>query len=447
MGNRGLRVSVGLFIHVRNLIIRFSILIPAKNSMPYIQDTVESVLGQSYVDFELIVSDDFSEDGTFEFISELRDPRLRLLRPRERGLSPSEHWEFLGRQATGEWQLFLGHDDGLQPYFFELASRLTEVAERRGIRSVVSNRAHFHWPGVEGYFREQFVRFEPVLRVSRRNTRLQAIASLLNLGSYHSMAQMYTCSIWSKSLIDQVRLANQGRLITSHPEDASLAASNCIWESWNLWTGVPLGWVGTSPKSSGLAVIDSPNGAPVSTNRVDGSYELASAVESSIGSSATPYPARAGSFLLGDNSVYFWQALGTALSVHNHRWAWFLNSQVAVFLLSVTAVARQDWRTLAGARRDLYRDFIERNRLPLSLIIFLGQLLSPFLFAVARLRQSLRKRRRPPDLSSDYSRVTFAQARNEALAWWISHRQKVFVLLDNQPQQSARLRKRETPNS
>ena len=56
-----------------------SICTPVYNGMPYIQECVESVLGQDYEDWELIISDNCSTDGTREYLSALKDKRIKVL--------------------------------------------------------------------------------------------------------------------------------------------------------------------------------------------------------------------------------------------------------------------------------------------------------------------------------------------------------------------------------
>jgi glycosyltransferase involved in cell wall biosynthesis len=64
-----------------------SVVVPAFNAGRYLRAAVDSILAQSYRDFELIVIDDGSTDGSMESISAIPDERLRIVRnPQNRGL-------------------------------------------------------------------------------------------------------------------------------------------------------------------------------------------------------------------------------------------------------------------------------------------------------------------------------------------------------------------------
>ncbi len=64
-----------------------SVLIPVFNGMPYLPETIESILNQSFRQFEIIALDDGSTDTSAEFLSSIRDDRLRIERLSRGGLS------------------------------------------------------------------------------------------------------------------------------------------------------------------------------------------------------------------------------------------------------------------------------------------------------------------------------------------------------------------------
>jgi glycosyltransferase involved in cell wall biosynthesis len=59
---------------------RVSVLLAVHNDARFLAETLESVLAQSYCDFELVVVDDASDDGSAAMLQALRDPRLRYFR-------------------------------------------------------------------------------------------------------------------------------------------------------------------------------------------------------------------------------------------------------------------------------------------------------------------------------------------------------------------------------
>jgi Glycosyl transferase family 2 len=64
-----------------------SVLLPAYNGMPYLPETMESVLAQTFRDFELIVLDDGSSDNTPQYLGTISDSRMRVVRLNRGGLA------------------------------------------------------------------------------------------------------------------------------------------------------------------------------------------------------------------------------------------------------------------------------------------------------------------------------------------------------------------------
>jgi glycosyltransferase involved in cell wall biosynthesis len=61
--------------------------LPVHNAMPYLPEAVESLLGQTYSQFEILAIDDGSTDSSLEYLRSVRDPRLRLLSQENHGLT------------------------------------------------------------------------------------------------------------------------------------------------------------------------------------------------------------------------------------------------------------------------------------------------------------------------------------------------------------------------
>ena len=114
-----------------------SILIPVYNS-PFFAEALDSALGQTLHDTEVIVSDDSDNDRAFQTVSARSDPRIRYIRNTP-GLGFNGNFAQCFRLATGTYIKFLNHDDLLRPdciaqmvdAFEQLGSVISLVAARR----------------------------------------------------------------------------------------------------------------------------------------------------------------------------------------------------------------------------------------------------------------------------------------------------------------------------
>ena len=58
---------------------KVTVLMPTYNVAPYVREAIQSVLKQTYRDFELLVIDDCSSDETVEVVGSIDDPRIRIV--------------------------------------------------------------------------------------------------------------------------------------------------------------------------------------------------------------------------------------------------------------------------------------------------------------------------------------------------------------------------------
>ena len=109
----------------------FSVIIPAYNRARFLPECLESVLAQTFTDWECIIVDDGSTDGTRELVAEYvrRDSRFRYHWQENAGASAARNAGI--ERARGEWIAFLDSDDWYYPdalaHFHAAASRFAEV--------------------------------------------------------------------------------------------------------------------------------------------------------------------------------------------------------------------------------------------------------------------------------------------------------------------------------
>ncbi len=87
-----------------------SVILPSYNGEKYIPFAVESILGQTYTNLELLVVDDASKDRTAEVVTAFKDLRVRLVRLKNnRGPAFARNAGLV--RAKGEWVGFIDADD------------------------------------------------------------------------------------------------------------------------------------------------------------------------------------------------------------------------------------------------------------------------------------------------------------------------------------------------
>ena len=96
-----------------------SIITPCYNGARYLADTIESVLGQTYAQWEMIVVDDGSTDDTPKIVEEYaaRDGRVQLIRQSNGGTAKARNAAM--RKARGRYIALLDGDDLWEPEFLE----------------------------------------------------------------------------------------------------------------------------------------------------------------------------------------------------------------------------------------------------------------------------------------------------------------------------------------
>lgn len=87
-----------------------SVIVTTYKRAKLLAQTLNSILTQTYTDFELIVVDNLSEDGTSEYVSSIADPRVRYFRNANHGVIAVNR-NYGIRQARGKYIAFCDDDD------------------------------------------------------------------------------------------------------------------------------------------------------------------------------------------------------------------------------------------------------------------------------------------------------------------------------------------------
>ena len=120
---------------------KVSIITPSYNSSEFIEETIKSVLAQTFQDWEWLITDDKSSDNTAEIIKKYGDPRIKLQVLEQNGGAGNARNKSLER-ASGRYIAFLDSDDLWYPEYLETMIGFME--EKNGdlkIHSTISKKA------------------------------------------------------------------------------------------------------------------------------------------------------------------------------------------------------------------------------------------------------------------------------------------------------------------
>lgn len=125
--------------------MKYSICIPNYNYERYLGRTISSVLSQTYPEFEILVSDNSSTDGSVELVRKIGDPRIKLAVNRC-NVGFAANLDRAARLASGERMIMLSSDDLMRPEALATYQRLYEHLGAAGERVIVSSG----WDVIDG---------------------------------------------------------------------------------------------------------------------------------------------------------------------------------------------------------------------------------------------------------------------------------------------------------
>jgi glycosyltransferase involved in cell wall biosynthesis len=113
--------------------MQVSVIIPAYNAAAFLQETIESVLSQTFTDWELLVVDDGSTDQTPDIVQHYQkvDSRIQLIRQANQGVSATRNSGVANSQ--GDYIAFLDADDQWLPQ--KLSAHLAHLAAKPEVSS------------------------------------------------------------------------------------------------------------------------------------------------------------------------------------------------------------------------------------------------------------------------------------------------------------------------
>ncbi|MGZ5887538.1 MAG: glycosyltransferase family 2 protein [Ramlibacter sp.] len=180
--------------------MNFSVVIPLYNKVHYVRSAVRSVLAQTLPPLEVIVVDDGSTDGSAEAVEALGDPRVRLVRQRNAGVSAARNRGI--ELARGDWVALLDADDWYHPEMLAALQQAHQACPEAdllgaGFRKVTPSfgAEPDPWPVTDTFFeveviddlRVRWMKTAPFCSssVAIRAARLHAMQPVFATGEHH----------------------------------------------------------------------------------------------------------------------------------------------------------------------------------------------------------------------------------------------------------------------
>lgn len=118
---------------------KISVCIPVYNGAEFIKEAIESVLKQTFQDYELLIIDNCSTDNTVEIVNSFNNPKIRLIKNSENiGLIPN--WNKALENANGKYIKILPADDFIYPECLKLQSEILDADTNEEISMVCGRR-------------------------------------------------------------------------------------------------------------------------------------------------------------------------------------------------------------------------------------------------------------------------------------------------------------------
>ena len=105
--------------------MKISVIMPTKNAEKYINEAIDSILNQTFSDFEFLIIDDNSTDDTLRIIHSYNDKRIKLVNGPQKGLSAALNFGI--KLAQGEYIARMDADDISLPHRFEKQVRYLDT--------------------------------------------------------------------------------------------------------------------------------------------------------------------------------------------------------------------------------------------------------------------------------------------------------------------------------
>lgn len=233
--------------------MKFSILLPTRNRLELLLLAIESVRMQDHVDWEILVSDNASDEDIGAHVRELGDARIHTRRF-ERVMPVTDNWNAALNLASGEYLIMLGDDDALVPGALSRLQVLIETWQHP--EAVYAQAKQYAYPDVIPGHAEPFLQtgYNAFLEGVHQAFRLEPAIALEMVRAAMGFRILYGFNmqhfVFSRRLVE--RLKPKGPFFQSPYPDYYAANAVLLAARPLVVTPDPVALIGISPRSFGF---------------------------------------------------------------------------------------------------------------------------------------------------------------------------------------------------
>ena len=234
--------------------MKFSVLLPTRNRLDLLSYAIETVRRQDYSDWEIIVSDNFSEQDIAGYVRSLDDLRIKYYRT-DKFVSVTDNWNNALTKSDGDYVIMLGDDDCLMKGYFSTLKKLIEEYDAPDL--IYTSAFLYAYPGAIPDFADGFLRsydHSNIFRSSCKPFWLEKSESmaLVNHSLSFQISFNYNSqfSLVSRKLIQE--MSKYGSFYQSPYPDYYASNAMMLQAERVLVVPQPLVTIGINPKSFGF---------------------------------------------------------------------------------------------------------------------------------------------------------------------------------------------------
>jgi len=234
--------------------MKFSVLLPTRNRLELLKYAVETILRQDYNDWEIIVSDNFSEEDIAGYVKSLNDQRIKYYRTKS-FVPVTDNWNNALYKSSGDYVVMLGDDDCIMKGYFNILRDMVEKYNSPDF--IYTNAFQYAYPGVMPGFPEGFLQSyghaaffeaakEPFWLPKKES--LEMVRQSMNFRTAFTFNMQH--SLINREFINS--LETKGKFFQSPYPDFYATNVMLLKAKRILICPIPLVTVGVSPKSFGF---------------------------------------------------------------------------------------------------------------------------------------------------------------------------------------------------